>query len=127
MSGFVCDHCGRPAGDFDGGGSGMSVLDGNGNSVSYRFCHPNAKGRPDCYRLVTERGEKIGSRKHETAGGPMRDIADTLAFLAMHALSDRDIEVPDKKELRNYLTGKFAYVLENLPEDWLGDGETKTT
>lgn len=39
-----CAHCGRVCGDRDGG---MSVVNGQ------PLCHPNAEGRPDCYRMVT--------------------------------------------------------------------------
>jgi hypothetical protein len=53
----------------------------------------------------------------------MRDIADTLAFLACRELSDRKIEVPDMKELRGAMVEKFQYVLENLPEDWAKNNE----
>lgn len=66
---FECDHCGRTAGDFEGGSSGMST----GAGEVYRFCHPNAHDRPDCYRLVTVYSEQIGSRK---PGGANRDEPD---------------------------------------------------
>jgi len=46
-----CDHCGRQCSNFAGGFSR-----GYNNE---RLCHPNAKNRPDCYKLVTV-------YKHET-------------------------------------------------------------
>ncbi|MFC9432763.1 hypothetical protein [Nocardia sp. NPDC057030] len=58
MSRYVCDHCGRDAGDDAGGYSSLHDVTG-----SYRFCHPPVSGRPDCYRLVTEDGEVIGGRR----------------------------------------------------------------
>lgn len=39
-----CAHCGRQMNNFAGGSSKVG-----GNNT----CHPNAKDRPDCYRLVT--------------------------------------------------------------------------
>jgi hypothetical protein len=39
-----CAHCGRPCGDAEGGWGSI-----NGEPL----CHPNVKGRPDCYTLVT--------------------------------------------------------------------------
>ncbi|WP_433568039.1 hypothetical protein ACQP1O_43115 (plasmid) [Nocardia sp. CA-151230] len=65
---FECDHCGRTAGDFEGGASSMSR-----GGDSWRFCHPNVHDRPDCYRLVTVYGEEIGSRK---PGGANHDEPD---------------------------------------------------
>lgn len=40
-----CEHCDRAMNNFAGGSS-----KGPGNT---RLCHPNVRGRPDCYRLVT--------------------------------------------------------------------------
>lgn len=40
-----CAHCERPMNDYAGGTSR-----GYHNEM---LCHPNAKNRPDCYRLVT--------------------------------------------------------------------------
>lgn len=44
----TCAHCRRKMNDFDGGYS--RGHDGE------PLCHPNAKGRPDCYTLVTREG-----------------------------------------------------------------------
>lgn len=63
MAAYVCDHCGRIAGDEAGGYSSL-----HDHTGSYRFCHPNVPGRPDCYHLVTACGEPIGTRW--TADGP---------------------------------------------------------
>jgi hypothetical protein len=56
MATFICDHCGRVAGDFAGGSGSGNLINGR----VYRVCHPNAPGRPDCYKLV--RYEPLGSR-----------------------------------------------------------------
>lgn len=53
---YHCDHCGRPCGDFAGGHGAAG--DGRGGTV--HLCHPNEKGRPDCYRRVTVFGEQLG-------------------------------------------------------------------
>lgn len=53
---YHCDHCGRPCGDFAGGHGAAG--DGRGGTV--HLCHPNEKGRPDCYRRVTVFGERLG-------------------------------------------------------------------
>jgi hypothetical protein len=72
MSAYVCDHCGRVAGDDAGGYS--SLHDATG---SYRFCHPPTSDRPDCYRLITEEGEVIGIRRR----GPVSLAIDAVAGL----------------------------------------------
>ena len=46
----ACVHCGRTCGDMDGG---MAIV--NGQPV----CHPNAEGRPDCYRMATIYGHPL--------------------------------------------------------------------
>jgi hypothetical protein len=43
--GIRCSHCDRMAGNFAGGFARSS--DGRA------LCHPNVRGRPDCYHLVT--------------------------------------------------------------------------
>lgn len=55
---YLCAHCGRPMGDFEGGYG--TIGDGE------RVCHPNAQGRPDCYRLITTYHEVLGVRSNET-------------------------------------------------------------
>lgn len=47
-----CAHCGRVCGDFAGGYAAVN---------NKHVCHPNAHGRPDCYRLVTVYHEPIGA------------------------------------------------------------------
>lgn len=57
---FLCGHCGRPCGNFEGG---FAIV------ASVRVCHPNVKDRPDCYRLITVYNEVIGVRLNETQVG----------------------------------------------------------
>lgn len=45
-----CRHCGRIMNDFAGGSAKVGP-----NPV----CHPNAKNRPDCYKLVTVYGHPM--------------------------------------------------------------------
>ena len=42
--GRTCAHCRRKCDDFAGGYARVD---------NKPLCHPNAKGRPDCYHLVT--------------------------------------------------------------------------
>lgn len=51
---YLCQHCGRLAGNFGGGWAAVG---------EDRVCHPNVAGRPDCYRLITVYGEVLGSRR----------------------------------------------------------------
>ncbi len=47
----------------------------------------------------------------------MRDIADTLAFLAIKTLTDGGFDLgPDRKNTRRALTDAFADLLNRLPE-----------
>jgi hypothetical protein len=45
-----CIHCGRVCGDYDGGTASVEDMP---------LCHPNAVGRPDCYRMVTVYGHPL--------------------------------------------------------------------
>lgn len=47
----------------------------------------------------------------------MRDIADTLAFLAIKTLIDGGFDLgPDRKDMRRTLSGAFEDLLNRLPE-----------
>jgi len=47
----------------------------------------------------------------------MRDIADTLAFLAIKTLTGGGFDLgPDRKDMRGALTGAFEDLLNRLPE-----------
>jgi hypothetical protein len=63
---YRCSHCGQKCGDYDGGYGGITGPDGK----MLRLCHPNAPGRPDCYRRVTV--------YHEVPG-VLRDVKDKPA------------------------------------------------
>jgi hypothetical protein len=51
-----CEHCGRMCGDYDGGWSKVTTIDGR----TVELCHPNERNRPDCYHLVTVYGRPVG-------------------------------------------------------------------
>ena len=57
MATYKCAHCGLVAGDLAGGYAGVSDADGK----LARVCHPNATGRPDCYRRITVYREPLGA------------------------------------------------------------------
>jgi hypothetical protein len=63
---YRCSHCGLKCGDYDGGYGSITGPDGK----MLRLCHPNAPGRPDCYRRVTV--------YHETPG-VLKDVKDKPA------------------------------------------------
>lgn len=53
----TCAHCGQVCGDYEGGYGAVTADDG----TLLPLCHPNAPGRPDCYRRVTVYHESLGA------------------------------------------------------------------
>lgn len=51
-----CAHCGQICGDCEGGYAAIPA-----GLTHVAVCHPNAPGRPDCYRRVTIYAERLGA------------------------------------------------------------------
>lgn len=62
----TCAHCGLTCGNYEGGYASLNFAP---------LCHPNAAGRPDCYRRVTVYGEPLGALRDVT---PKPDGIDWL-------------------------------------------------
>lgn len=129
MNTWTCGHCGATDVGTDEGGLATLTVDG----VHNYLCHPNATGRPDCYRLVTlyhhsmpcaECTSAVAARGQWTPGAGVERIKREMPHLIPAEISEEDQRRADEiiaagnlAAAKKFFRDKLAYYDRTIAED----------